>query len=126
MMEAAEPWNRDNPAARLSAFLHLAASRCLLSEAKVGPVSVIIVNELIQEALQMPFIQNDHVVEKIATACANPTLGYAIFPWTAEAGSLRLDAKALDDIDDLSIEIAPRSKIRYSGAESLGNASRSC
>ncbi len=54
----------------------------------------------------MPFIQNDHVVEKVVPARTNPTLGYAIFPRTAETGSLRLDAKALYDIDDFSIEIA--------------------
>jgi hypothetical protein len=110
MMETAEPWNRDNLGARLSVFRHLAACRCLLAEAKVGSVSVIIADELIHEALQMPFIQNDHVVEKIAPACANPALGYAILPRTAEIRSLRLDAKAPYGIDDLFIEVAAAIK----------------
>ena len=51
MMEAAEPWNRDDVSARPSAFRHLAANRRLLAEAKVGPVFVVIADELIHEAL---------------------------------------------------------------------------
>ena len=68
----------------------------------------------------MPFIQNDHVVEKIVPARANPALGYAILPWTAETGSLRLDAKALYDIDDFSIEIASAIKDQILGCGVAG------
>ena len=66
----------------------------------------------------MPFIQNDHVVEKIVPARANPALGYAILP--AETGSLRLDAKALYDIDDFSIEIASAIKDQILGCGVVG------
>jgi hypothetical protein len=121
MMEAAEPWNRDDVSARPSAFRHLAANRRLLAEAKVGPVFVVIADELIHEALKMPFIQNDHMVEKIVPVRANPALGYAILPWTAETGSLRLDAKALYDIDDFSIEIASAIKDQILGCGVVGN-----
>ncbi len=51
MMEDAEPWNRDDVSPRPSAFRHLAANRRLLAEAKVGPVFVVIADELIHEAL---------------------------------------------------------------------------
>ena len=51
MMETAEPWEREDPAARTWAFRHLAASRSLLAEAKVGPVFLAIADELIHEAL---------------------------------------------------------------------------
>ncbi len=50
-MEDAEPWNRDDVSPRPSAFRHLAANRRLLAEAKVGPVFVVIADELIHEAL---------------------------------------------------------------------------
>ena len=120
MMEAAEPWNRENLAAHLSAFRHLAASRCLLAEAKVGPVFVIIADKLTHEALQMTFIQNDHLVEKIVPACADPAFGYAILPGTAKARLLRLDTKALYDIDDLFIEIAAAIKDQILGRGVIG------
>ena len=52
--------------------------------------------------------------------CANPALGYAILPRTAETGSLWLDAKALYGIDDFSIEIASAIKDQILGCGVVG------
>lgn len=105
MMETAEPWEREDPAARAWAFRHLAASRSLLAEAKMGPVFLVIADELIHEALQMPFMESDHVVEKIAPAGTHPAFGHAVLPRTAEAAALGLDAEALDRGYNFRVEI---------------------
>jgi hypothetical protein len=54
----------------------------------------------------MALIQNDHMVKQVSAAVAYPSLCNAILPRTAKAGSLWLDPKALDRIDDLFIKVA--------------------
>jgi hypothetical protein len=54
------------------------ASRRLLVQPQVGSVVVIIGNVLGEEALQMSLIQRDHVVEQVAAAASDPTLGDTI------------------------------------------------
>ncbi len=71
----------------------------------MSPVIAVIADELVHQPLQVAFIENDHMVEQIATACANPTLGHTILPWTAEAGALGLDIETLDCGDNLIVEI---------------------
>jgi len=53
----------------------------------------------------MPFIENDHMVEQIAAAVANPSLGNTILPRASEAGLLRPDAEALHRFDHFFIEL---------------------
>ena len=113
MMQTAEPWHGNDPAACIG--ISSAASRPawgLLRQAKMRSVLVVVTDVLIHQAFQMPFIENDHMVEQIAAAVADPTLGNAVLPRTSEAGSLWLDAEALYGVDDFFIEVAPRSKIR--------------
>jgi hypothetical protein len=47
----------------------------LLVQPEVGSVVVIIGNVLGEEALQMSLIQRDYVVEQVAAAASDPTLG---------------------------------------------------
>src|SRR5664280_1769737 len=54
------------------------ASRRLLLQLEVGSVVVIVGNALRQKSLQMALIQGDHVVEQVAAAASDPTLGDAI------------------------------------------------
>src|SRR5664279_6391427 len=53
-------------------------SRRLLLQTEVGSVVVIIGNVLGEESLQMALIQRDHVVEQLAAAASDPTLGDTI------------------------------------------------
>ena len=53
----------------------------------------------------MPFIEYDDVIEHISPAVSNPPLRNAVLPRTAEARSLRLNAKTLEGIDDFFIEL---------------------
>src|ERR1022692_3243308 len=65
------------------------ASRRLLIQPEVGSVVVIIGNVLGEESLQMALIQRDHVVEQVAAAASDPTLGDTILPGTPNRGTDR-------------------------------------
>ena len=54
---------------------------------------------------EMAFFNHDDIIEQVSSAVADPALGDAILPRTAEAGSLWLDAEALDGADDFLIEL---------------------
>src|ERR1019366_4024257 len=64
-------------------------SRGLLVQPEVGSVVVIIGNVLGEESLQMSLIQGDHVVEQVAAAASDPTLGDPILPGTPNRGTDR-------------------------------------
>src|ERR1017187_4623012 len=64
-------------------------SRRLLIQPEVGSVVVIIGNVLRQKSLQMALIQRDHVVEQVAAAASDPTLGDPILPGTPNRGTDR-------------------------------------
>jgi hypothetical protein len=65
------------------------ASRRLLVQPQVGSVVVIIGNVLGEESLQMALIQRDYVVEQVAAAASDPTLGDAILLGTPNRGTDR-------------------------------------
>src|ERR1017187_5360890 len=64
-------------------------SRRLLIQPEVGSVVVIIGNVLGEESLQMSLIQGDYVVEQVAAAASDPTLGDPILPGTPNRGTDR-------------------------------------
>ena len=51
----------------------------------------------------MPFVENDHMVEQIPAAVADPALCNTVLPRASEVGPLWLDAEALHGIDHLRI-----------------------
>ena len=104
MMQTAEPRHGDDFAGPL-AFCCLTTTRSLLAQAQMRPVVVVITDELIHEPFQMPFIHNDHVVEQIPAAGANPTFCDTILPRTSETGSLWCNAKGLHGVDDFIVEV---------------------
>ena len=91
MMQAAKSWHRYDSAAGFGILLSLTSGRCSLRQREMGPVFVIIANVLPHQAFQMPLIQNNYMVKQIASAVADPALGHAVLPRTAEAGPLGLD-----------------------------------
>ena len=105
MMQAAKSWHRYDSAAGFGILLSLTSGRCSLRQREMRPVFVIIANVLPHQAFQMPLIQNNYMVKQIASAVADPALGHAVLPRTAEADPLGLDAKALHRVDGLSIEV---------------------
>jgi hypothetical protein len=86
-------------------------------------VLVVVADVLIHEAFQMQFIENDHMVEQIAAAVADPALSHAILPRTSVAGPLGLDAKALHSFDYIAVEV--RAANLKLGDETWGQTGRS-
>lgn len=118
MMQAAKSWHRYDSAAGFGILLSLTSGRCSLRQREMRPVFVIIADVLPHQAFQMPLIQNNYMVKQIASAVADPALGHAVLPRTAEAGSLRLNAEALHSVDHFLIEIGPAIKDQMRGVES--------
>ena len=71
----------------------------------MGAVLVIVVDVFIHEAIQVPAIENDHMVKQIMSASADPTLGDAVLPCTSEAGALGLNAEILYSFDNFIVEL---------------------
>ena len=68
---------------------------------------------LVHQPFQMPFIQHDHLVEQIVTATADPALGDAVLPRTAEADPAWAGRQSSSLLSmTSSLKLAPRSKIR--------------
>ena len=76
----------------------------------MSPVPVVVADVFVHEAFHVPLIENDHMIEQVTTAVADPALGHGILSRAAVAGPLGLNAKALYDINDFSIEIAATVK----------------
>jgi hypothetical protein len=94
MMQTAELGHRYNPVAATEIHLRFTAGRRSLRQRKMRSVLVVVTDVLVHQAFQMPFIQNDRMVEQITAAVANPTLSDTVLPRASEAGPLGLDAEA--------------------------------
>ena len=70
----------------------------------MSPVIVVIADVLVHQALQVAFIENDHVIEQIPAAGSNEVLRHAVLPGALEASALGLNAEALDCFNDFLIE----------------------
>ena len=90
------------------------------------PVLVVVVDVFVHQAFQMSSIEDDHMIEQVSPAATNPALSHAILPWTLEARSLGLDAKALHCVDDFLIEARAAIKNQVARGRVIGKASRSC
>ena len=106
-------------------------SLCLLkrgffAQHKMSSVVMIVVDISPHETYQMALIQDDDVVEEIATAGADPPLGHAVLPGASNCGANRSYAQTLYGLQRLTLKVCSRSRIRYLGAESNGKASRIC
>jgi hypothetical protein len=72
------------------------ASRRLLVQPEVGSVVVIIGNVLGEESREMSRNQGDYVVEQVAAAASDPTLGDPILPRTLNRGTDRCHLQRAD------------------------------
>jgi len=104
MMQSAQPRHCYDSATRLRVTRCRATGRRSLRQRKMRAVLVIITDVLVHEAFQMPFVENDHMVEQISAAVPDPSLRNAVLPRASEAGLLGLDAEARHGVDHLRIE----------------------
>ena len=115
MMESAQPWHRDNFAVGIRIFRSLTAGGRFLRQREMGAVLMVIADVLSHEALQMALVENDHVVEQVPAAVADPTVGNAVLPRTAETGPLGLNAETLHCVDHVAIELCAAIKDQVTG-----------
>ena len=78
-------------------------------------VIVVVTDVFSDQAFQMPFTYNDHMIQQIPAAAADPTLGNTILPRTSEAGSHGLNAEALHCFDHFATEVCTAIKDQVSG-----------
>ena len=88
----------------------MATIRGLFVQTTMRPIRVVITEVLDHEAFQMALIEYDDVIEQVAPTGADPTLRNTVLPRAFKADSLRLNAEALDGIDDLFIKTAAAIK----------------
>lgn len=50
-------------------------------------IVVVVADVLSHETLQMPFVQNDHMIQQISSAAPDPALCNAVLPRTTESGA---------------------------------------
>ena len=105
MMQTAQPRHCYDSATRLRVTRCRATGRRSLRQRKMRAVLVIITDVLVHEAFQMPFVENDHMVEQISAAVPDPSLRNAVLPRASEAGLLGLDAEALHRLNHFAIEL---------------------
>ena len=48
----------------------------------------------------MVFVQDDHMIEQLASDAADDTLRGSVLPWASERGSLWIYLEALDRVSD--------------------------
>ncbi len=84
MMESAEIWRRHKAAAYIGSIRCLTTAGCSLRQRKMRAVAVVVTDVLMHEAFQMRFDHNDHMVEQIAAAVADPTVGGHVEPSTVK------------------------------------------
>ena len=120
MMQAAKSWHRYDSAAGFGILLSLTSGRCSLQQGEMRPVFRDNRERTPLVRRPVPLIQNNYMVKQIASAVADPALGHAVLPRTAEAGSLRLNAEALHSVDHFLIEIGPTIKDQIAGRGIVG------
>ncbi len=71
----------------------------------VDSIFVVVVDVFAQQAMQMLFVHDDHVIQYLSAGAADPSLGNSVLPWTSKGRSARLDS---DIVDRLRIGVLSR------------------
>jgi len=82
----------------------------LLRQPETGSVLVIVANVVGHQALQMTFIQHNHMIKQVATAISNESLGYSILPGTSNCRRDRDNSETLDCVQNLARKVCSRSR----------------
>jgi len=110
MVQTTESRHRNRPATCARSSGDLSSCRGLLLQPEMGSIVVIIADILGHQPFEMSFVENNHMVEYVPPAISDKSFRDAILPWTAEAGLLGRDSKALYRFDDLTIEVGCMAK----------------
>src|ERR1035438_356570 len=99
MVQAAEPWHRLNLAAYIGILLCLSTAGRSFRQREMCPVVVVVTDVFSHQSFQMPFIDDNHMVEQVPTTAADPSFCNAVLPRTSEAGPLWLNVEARHPVD---------------------------
>ena len=86
MMKTSEPWHRCNLATDTGILICLMPAGRSLRQREMRSVFTVITNVIVDQAFQIPFMENNPMVEQIPPAIANPTFCNTVLPQTSEAG----------------------------------------
>jgi hypothetical protein len=114
-MQTAKFWHRYDPATNLGLARCFTTGRRSLRQRKMCSILVIIAYVLIHQPFQMALVENDHMVEQIAAAVADPALGDTVLPRTPEARLPGLNAEVPHRVDDFLIEVCAAIKSQVTG-----------
>jgi hypothetical protein len=95
-MQAAQT-RKDDDLAELGR-LYGAVVRRVLAQGQVHSVLVVPVAELAEQALGVPLVQHDHVIEALAAKGADQPFGEGVHPRRPQGGADLADTKALDPL----------------------------
>ena len=115
MMQAAQPLHRNNPVTGAGLARGFPASGRSLCQCEMSAVLVVIANVIIHETFQMLLVQNNHMVEQISAAVANPALGEAVLPWAPKTGPLWLDIETPYRLNHFFVELSTAIKDQVTG-----------
>jgi hypothetical protein len=105
VVQSAEPGHRNHSVRLVHRSKSLAPCRGLLLQPKVGSVLVVVAQILSHQALEMPLVKNDDMIEQVSPAITDEAFCDTVLPRAAKATPLGFDSEALDSADDLGIEI---------------------
>ena len=86
----------------------------------MSPIFVVIANVPFQQSLQVPPVQNGHVIQQGSPDASNSALGDAVLPRTAECSADWLAAVLLDRRNNFCTEL--RVAVEYKKSIGLFNA----
>ncbi len=66
----------------------------------MDPLCVVVLDVLMKEAVQVPLVESNHVIQPLATNAPDPALRRPVLPRTTVSGSLGLDSEVLDRVED--------------------------
>src|ERR1700751_1306778 len=122
-MQPAHPWYRYNLATDAGILPCFTSCRRTLIQRKMRPVLVIVGDVFLHQTLQMSFVEDDHMVEQIASATPNPAFCDAILPRTSETRPRWLDTKAFHGTDHFSVKVDRSIEDQITGIEGYRAAS---
>jgi hypothetical protein len=105
MMQPADSGRGKNPAVHRGARFHRTSSGRSFAQRKMRSVFMVVADVLTHETFQMTLIENNHMIEQVPAAVANPAFCNIVLPRTSETGPFRPNTQGLDGTDHLLIEV---------------------
>ena len=89
MVQPSKAWVRHD---RIASSGGSSAGRCLLRKAKMRAVLLVVADVFREQPFQMAFIERDDMIQQVAAAASNPSLGDPILPGAFKGSANRTDA----------------------------------